>query len=71
MGLVANSIIDHNIKNVRNTHTGEVTGNIKGEKEPVVVEYHTPISIAPTGQYLDKKAKFTKWTELSGNYLSE
>jgi hypothetical protein len=36
-----------------------------------VVGYHTPIRIAPTRQYLDRKAKFTKWLELSGNYLSE
>ena len=28
-------------------------------------EYHTPIHIGPTGQYLDRKAKFTKWLELS------
>jgi hypothetical protein len=68
---VTNSIIDHDIKNVRNTHTGKVTGNIKGYEEPVVVEYHTPIRIDPTSQYLDRKAKFTKWIELSGNYLSE
>ena len=68
---VTNSIIDHDIKNVRNTHKGSVTGNIKGYEEPVVVEYHTSISIDPTSQYLDRKAKFTKWLELSGNYLSE
>ena len=68
---VTNSIIDHDIKNVRNTHTGKVTGNIKGYEEPVVVEYHTPIRIDPTSQYLDRKTKFTKWIELSGNYLSE
>ena len=68
---VTNSIIDHDIKNVRNTHKGKVTGNIKGYEEPVVVEYHTPIRIDPTSQYLDRKAKFTKWLELSGNYLSE
>ena len=68
---VTNSIIDHDIKNVRNTYSGKVTGNIKGYEEPVVVEYHTPIRIDPTNQYLDRKAKFTKWLELSGNYLSE
>ncbi len=68
---VTNSIIDHDIKNVRNTHKGKVTGNIKGYEEPVVVEYHTPIRIAPTRQYLDRKAKFTKWQEISGNNLSE
>ncbi|WP_347831353.1 hypothetical protein [uncultured Planktomarina sp.] len=68
---VTNSIIDHDIKNVRNTHKGKVTGNIKGYEEPVVVEYHTPIRIDPTSQYLDRKAKFNKWLELSGNYLSE
>jgi hypothetical protein len=48
-----------------------VTGNIKGYEKPVVVEYHTPIHIDPTSQYLDRKTKFTKWLELSGNYLSE
>ena len=42
-----------------------MTGNIKGYNEPLVVEYHTPISIDPTSQYLDRKAKFTKWLELS------
>jgi len=68
---VTNSIIDHDIKNVRNTYTGKVTGNIKGYEEPVVLEYHTPIRIDPTSQYLVRKAKFTKWLELSGNYLSE
>ena len=68
---VTKARIDHDVKNVRNTHTGKVTGNIKGYEEPVVVEYHTPISINPTSQYLDRKAKFTKWIELSGNYLSE
>ena len=68
---VTNYTINHDIKNVRNTHTGKVTGNIKGCEEPVVVKYHTPIRIDTTSQYLDRKAKFTKWTELSGNYLSE
>ena len=62
---VTNSIIDNDIKNERNTHTGKVTGNIKGYEEPVVVKYHTPIRIDPTSQYLDRKAKFTKWLELS------
>ena len=63
--------IDHDIKNERNTHYGKVTGNIKGYEEPVVIEYHTPIRIDPTSQYIDRKTKFTKWLELSGNYLSE
>ena len=67
---VTNSIIEHDIKNERNSHHGKVTGNIKGYEEPVVVEYHTPIRIDPTSQYLDRKTKFTKWLELSGNYLS-
>jgi len=57
------------IKNERITHTGKVTGNIKSYEETVVVEYHTPIRIAPTSQYLDRKTKFTKWLELSGNDL--
>ena len=35
---VTNYTINHDIKNVRNTHTGKVTGNIKGYEEPVVVE---------------------------------
>ena len=68
---VTNSIIDHDIKNVRNTHIGKITGNIKGYEEPVVVEYHTPIRIDPTSQYLDRQAKFTKWLSLLGNNLSE
>ena len=68
---VTNYTINHDIKNERNTHHGKVTGNIKGYEEPVVVEYHTPIRIDPTSQYLDRKAKFTKWLELSGNNLSE
>ena len=42
-----------------------MTGNIKGYGEPVVVEYHTPIRIDPSSQYLDRKTKFTKWLELS------
>ena len=67
---VTKARIDHDIKNLRNTHTGKVTGNIKGYEEPVVVEYHTPIRIDPSSQYLDRKAKFTKWLELSGNKLS-
>jgi hypothetical protein len=68
---VTNYTINNDIKNERNTHTGKVTGNIKGYEEPVVVEYHTPIRIDPTSQYLDRKTKFTKWLELSGSYLSE
>ena len=68
---VTNYTINHDIKNERNTHHGKVTGNIKGYEEPVVVEYHTPIRIDPTSQYLDRKDKFTKWLSLSGNYLSE
>ena len=62
---VTKARIDHDIKNERNTRHGKVTGNIKGYEEPVVVEYHTPIHIGPTSQYLDRKAKFTKWLELS------
>ena len=68
---VTNYTINHDIKNLRNTHKGKVTGNIKGYEEPVVVEYYTPIRIDPTNQYLARKAKFTKWLELSGNDLSE
>jgi len=67
---VTKARIDHDIKNERNTHHGKVTGNIKGYVEPVVVEYHTPVRIGPTSQYLDRKAKFTKWLELSSNILS-
>ena len=62
---VTNYTVNHDIKNERNTHKGKVTGNIKGYEEPVVVEYHTPIHVDPTSQYLDRKAKFTKWLELS------
>jgi len=62
---VTNYTINHDIKNDRNNHYGKVSGNIKGYEEPVVVEYHTPIHIGPTSQYLDRKAKFTKWLELS------
>ena len=62
---VTNYTINHDIKNERNTHHGKVTGNIKGYEEPVVVKYHTPIRIDPSSQYLDRKAKFTKWLELS------
>ena len=68
---ITNYTINHDIKNERNSHHGKVTGNIRGYEEPVVVEYHTPIRNDPTSQYLDRKAKFTKWLELSGNYLSE
>ncbi|MDC0587596.1 hypothetical protein OAO82_01715, partial [bacterium] len=62
---VTNYTVNHDIKNERNTHKGKVTGNIKGYKEPVVVEYHTAIHIDPTSQYLDRKAKFSKWLELT------
>jgi hypothetical protein len=62
---VTKARIDHDIKNERNTHHGKVNGNIKGYQEPVVVEYHTPIHIDPTSQYLDRRAKYTKWLELS------
>ena len=56
--------IGHDIKNKRISHRGKVTGNIKGYEEPVEVEYHTPIHIKPTRQYLNRKAKFNKWLEL-------
>ncbi|MDC1339541.1 hypothetical protein N8207_03615 [Planktomarina temperata] len=56
--------IGHDIKNERISHKGKVTGNIKGYEEPVEVEYHTPIHIKPTRQYLNRKAKFNKWLEL-------
>jgi hypothetical protein len=62
---VTKARIDHDIKNERNTHHGKMNGNIKGYQEPVVVEYHTPIHIDPTSQYLDRRAKYTKWLELS------
>ena len=62
---VTNYTINHDIKNERNSHYGRVTGNIKGYEEPVVVPFHTPIRIEPTKQYNDRKAKFTKWLELS------
>ena len=68
---VTNYTINHDIKNERNSHHGKLTGNIAGYEEPVVVEYHTPIHIDPSSQYLDKKTKFTKWLELSENNLSE
>ena len=68
---VTKTRIDHDIKNERNTHTGKVTGNIKEYEEPVVVEYHTPIRIDPTSQYLDRKAKFIKWLELTEYKQSE
>lgn len=63
---VTNSIIDHDIKNERNSYSGKVSGNIRGYEEPVEVQFHTPIRVDPTSQYLDRKAKFTKWLELSG-----
>ena len=56
--------IGHDIKNERVSHGGKVTGNIKGYEEPVDVEYHTPVHIKPTRQYLNRKAKFNKWLEL-------
>lgn len=59
------------IKNKRNSHHGKVTGNIKGYEEPVVVEFYTPIRVTPTSHYLDRKAKFNKWIELSGSNLSK
>ena len=68
---VTNYTINHDIKNVRNIHTGKVTGNIKGYEEYVVIEYHTPIRIEPTKQYNDRKAKVTKWLEISEYKQSE
>ena len=62
---VTNYTINHDIKNERNNHYGKVSGNIKGYEEPVVVSFHKPIRIEPTKQYNDRKAKFTKWLELS------
>ena len=62
---VTNYTINHDIKNERNSHYGRVTGNIKGYEETVVVPFQTPIRIEPTKQYNDRKAKFTKWLELS------
>ncbi|MDB4855056.1 hypothetical protein OAH86_09795 [Planktomarina temperata] len=56
--------IGHDINNKRISNSGKVTGNIKGYEEPVEVEYHTPIHIKPTRQYLNRKAKFNKWLEL-------
>ena len=64
---VTNSIIDHDIKNERNSYSGKVSGNIRGYEEPVEVQLYTPISVDPTSQYLNRKSKFTKWLELSGN----
>jgi len=68
---VTNYTVNHDIKNERNTHIGKVTGNIKGYEEPVVVEFYTPIRVTPTSHYLDRKAKFTKWLELSSSNLSK
>ena len=68
---VTNYTINHDIKNERNSHHGKVTGSIAGYEEPVVIEYHTPIRIKPTTQYDGRKAKFTKWLELSECKQSE
>ena len=68
---VISSIIEHDIKNVRNTNTVEVAGDIKGYEEPVMSEFHTAIIIKPSSQYNDRKAKITRWLELSENNLSE
>ena len=38
---ITNYTINHDIKNERNTHTGKVTGNIKGYEEPVVYTSHS------------------------------
>ena len=62
---VTSSRISHDIKNERNSHSGKVTGNIKGYEEPVVVEFHTPIHIVSTSQYNYRRAKFYKWLELN------
>jgi hypothetical protein len=68
---ITNYTVDHDIKNERHNHSGKVSGNIKGYEEPVIVQFHTPIRIEPVSQYHDRKTKFTKWLELSGNYLSK
>jgi hypothetical protein len=67
---ITNYTVDHDIKNERHNHSGKVSGNIKGYEEPVIVQFHTPIRIEPVSQYHDRKAKFTKWLELSGNILT-
>lgn len=56
--------INHDIKNERNIHTGWIYGNIEGFEKPVMTEYHSPKRIKPTDQYLNRKAKFSKWLEL-------
>jgi hypothetical protein len=68
---VTNNIIDHDIKNDRNSHLGKVSGNIQGYEDPVDIEVHTPIRIDPTKQYDDRRAKFTRWLELSSIGHSE
>ena len=68
---VTNYTINHDIKNDRNNHYGKVSGNIKGYEEPVVVQFNTPVRIETTKQYNDRKAKFTKWLELSECRQSE
>ena len=67
---ITNYTVDHDIKNERHNHSGKVSGNIKGYEEPVIVQFHTPIRIEPVSQYHDRKAKFIKWLELSGNILT-
>ena len=68
---ITNYTVDHDIKNERHHHSGKVSGNIKGYEEPVLVQFHTPIRIEPVSQYHGRRAKFTHWLALSGNYLSE
>ena len=67
---LTNYTVDHEIKNERLNHSGKVSGNIKGYEKPVLVQFHTPIRINAVSQYHDRKAKFIKWLELSGNILT-
>jgi hypothetical protein len=61
---ITKSRVRHDIKNERNAHTSKVSGNIPGFDKPVTMISFTPKRIKPTDQYLNRKAKFSKWLEI-------
>jgi hypothetical protein len=56
------STIDQDIKNSRNTHITQVSGNIKGYEEKGPLVFYTPIRTRPTKQYEARKEKFSRWS---------
>ena len=56
---ITGSRINHDIKNDRNIHKGQASGNIKGYEKPVTIVFYTPKRIKPTKQYLTRMEKLS------------